>query len=914
MGELARRDFSAGWVPSADAFNAPKNALLRMDNLVLDELGAISLRQGSVKINSSAFSDVDIHSLFTISLNGSRCRFCGASNRVYLNGTATATTIAGSGDVSFGAHMGQALYARSTTKKKHDGTTERNWGIAAPGAAPTLTAIAADSKTFASCASTELPVVTVNEGALAFAADKAGTANAAVELTPDATTARATATKTFAAATDFTVYNAGQIGTDDDLVELDVFVTEPQYLERIALMIDFTDGLFQSDYAVYEFINGEPVEVALNKDEFLASDYSAEGFERDDVRSRLEDRTLDTVFRIDRPVANAGWNHFSVPRGKMTRVGSTSGANWSTVRAVRVSFVGLTGGSGAAVRFDQIHIIGGAERALTGRYKAIVVAVRNDGVYQAKSVVSAASSEIEVKGQGIRATVDATTIGNLDTQVNELWLYLMGGRLDGYYRFTVKTGGPFSGAQTIDATSSDRSALIADLRLETDNTTPPDSIIGIEGPHYDRTLCLTATHLYPSRQRNPDSFSTGEVVRVGDAAESALWIKKVNEQVYVGTTRDIYRFDGDWTKLPDGSLNVIKRPLGLTSPPISSAVTVGTIGGADLLVYLSSDGWRVLGGGLLITEAIDLLWRGYTRHGVYYVNVVDSTARFRVAISKGVLFAITPEGSDTTSSVVIHAYHFAKQRWYRHVYPQAFRSIYREPDGTLVAGDAAGFIRTLDLATKTDDGAVIAVTLWTPIDDNAEPFSFKNAQNLQLRLETGSASATVAYHLNGSSSANSSVSTTQALTDVLVSAASAVSEFTQLQLRITGTFSTFNFRGYALRYLDSPPPLVLYDTGFVDLAEPGELAWVRRLHIKARSTVNLTLTPYYDGIAGEARTVTVDSGKVVVYPVALGREDKGTTARFILTGASPFLVYWMEAEFESSGNQNQKKKIRMAVA
>jgi hypothetical protein len=58
MGMYFRRDFSLGWLPSADAIKAPKNSLLRMDNCVLDEIGAVALRQGSQKINEFALGSL----------------------------------------------------------------------------------------------------------------------------------------------------------------------------------------------------------------------------------------------------------------------------------------------------------------------------------------------------------------------------------------------------------------------------------------------------------------------------------------------------------------------------------------------------------------------------------------------------------------------------------------------------------------------------------------------------------------------------------------------------------------------------------------------------------------------------------------------------------------------------------------
>src|SRR5262245_34676261 len=126
MGVLARTNFGRGWVPDADSVNGPVDGLLRADNLVLDEHGVLALRRGSAVLASLA--DQDVHSLFTvIASDGTRYRFAGANNAVYANGIAIATGVTGTGDIVFGSHLGQVLFARGTTKKKYDGTTLRNW-------------------------------------------------------------------------------------------------------------------------------------------------------------------------------------------------------------------------------------------------------------------------------------------------------------------------------------------------------------------------------------------------------------------------------------------------------------------------------------------------------------------------------------------------------------------------------------------------------------------------------------------------------------------------------------------------------------------------------------------------------------------------------------------------------------------
>ncbi len=339
MGKYLRNDFSTGWYPSADAINAPKNALLRMDNCVLDELGSIAIRPGSVRM-AGPFSDLDVHSLFTVTLNGSTTRMAGATNAVYANAVNIQSGIAGSGDIAFGAHMGQILFARSTTKKKYDGTTVRNWGIAPPNAAPTLTPLAADSKTFATCDSTESPILMINEGALAFQPNRSGTANAAAELTPSASTGRATATKTFAAPTDFTVYDAGQVGVDADLIDFYLFITEPQFFNSIQVKIDVNDGTFQEDWYEFSFVNGDQTEIVSNAADSIDSHYDVEGFERQRVTQGIGHPGVPipvVSVRTDKPVSNIGWNHFAVPRGTMERHGLTTGKNWCSAAPPRIT-------------------------------------------------------------------------------------------------------------------------------------------------------------------------------------------------------------------------------------------------------------------------------------------------------------------------------------------------------------------------------------------------------------------------------------------------------------------------------------------------------------------------------------------------------------------------------------------------
>lgn len=822
MGLISRFDFTRGWVPSADAVHAPQGSLLRADNLVLDERGTLALRDGSSKINGSAFADTDVHSLFTVALSGTRYRMAGASNKVYANGAALSPTMAGSGDTSFGSYLGHILFARSTSKHKYDGTTVRNWGIAAPNGAPTLAITSQDGKTFITGDSTESPALawTEDDGTGAsYTAGFEGTANGAAILNPNAGTGRGRLTKTFAAPVDFTTYDAAQTGLDSDTIGMYVYVTEPQFVSHIMIQFDIYDGVFQRNqyYHIWWFLDGDG--------------------------NPLVDSVPLTV----------GWNFLSIPRGAMTRNDSADpGKNWSTVKAVRFEVQCTIGAATSQIRLDLLRIRGGSSSPLTGIQKYKLVAVYNSGTYLGKSAPGPASAEIEVTSQGTVLTIAGAVVGALDSQVNELWAYRSNEFLGGYYRVAVKTGGPWVGDQTLNDTLSDADALSLDLALEGSNTTPPDSIIGIAGPHYDRVFCLTATSVYPSQNLNIDSFDSTQVLKVGDSSETALWITKVQEELYVGTTKDIYRLVGDWTvRASDGLLNVSKVPMGTAYPPISSAFTQDE----NSLIYLAADGWHVLGSFPLNYSDVDLLYRGKTRHGVSPVNL--TSGRFKCAVAGRWFSALTPEGGSTTTTSVIHRFAptaFPGGRWYRHTYTPSWRCLYREPDGTLIASDNAGFVWVLDTGTQ-DAGPDIPVVLWTPVEDDGKPNIRKDGWDFRIRANTGGTTAIVGIHRDGASSSADSFSINPSTLAPVAQSWDGTTPFTQIQLRVTGSFSTFLWYDYHIAYRDRAPILIF--------AEPKPEARGTRRKRYTGLTVTLdslgavaTVTPVLDDVELTAQSVT----------------------------------------------------------
>lgn len=840
---VERTSFARGWCPDCDPIGAPADALLRMDNCVLDELGMVTLRQGSAIVYSGLGADV--HSLFTRVINGTRHRFAGIDNKVYDNGVALVTGIAGSADVAFGASRGQVLMARSTTKKKFDGTTVRNWGIAQTGAAPTVATVAPDSKQFASGDIAEAPAFTCPEGVgPAYITGQDGTANGAVVLVPDPVTNRGTLQKVYAAETDFTAYSGGTIGTDADLITLYVYIDQPERLLAIDLMIDVnasSTNRFQDDYYAGSFQRG--VDADLTPTDPLQGNFTARGPTRHRLPTQgvVVGRAVSRV-RTDKPVANAGWSKLAIRRGQMLRVGSTAGKDWKTVKAIQLV---VTVTSPVAIFFDDIKIVSAGQ---LGPYKWAYVLAYNSGSYVGLSAPSPLSVETPIQTQSVTLTAPADA--GRDPQVNEIWFYRMGGPLDDFYRVKVAAVSGTGVITGVDALS-DSDALTANIHMESDNTVPPNNILGIVGPYFDRILALTATGIFPSRRLNIDSFATGQVITVGASDETALWIARGLGGIYVGTTRDIYRLEGTGVELPDGSIEFNFQPLNLAHPPVSDAVTKD----GNSLYYLSADGWRgVAGAGsALIVGQTSLLYRGYTRHGVGPVNVTGG--RFRTTIAKGQLLAITPEGTGIAlSSGVIYRHAPAVNSWYRHAWDRDWRSLYTEPDGTVLAGDNGGRVWQLDVGTS-DNGVSINAAIWTPQYNEGSSFARKDPLDVRLFLDTGGSSAPARFYFDGSATAAKTVTCANVAMGIVAASMDGLSAYRDVQCKFTGDFFALRFGGFALNSTPLPVPFVgtIRSTDASDSRVKTFSGFQIRL---CTVGVARSITPLLDGVAQTALSVT----------------------------------------------------------
>jgi hypothetical protein len=142
-----------------------------------------------------------------------------------------------------------------------------------------------------------------------------------------------------------------------------------------------------------------------------------------------------------------------------------------------------------------------------------------------------------------------------------------------------------------------------------------DDVYDIVPNYFERTLYMTPRDVFISDLQDPDAIDTRYTIKLSaDVAEFNLWIVKAGPStLWVGTTADIYEISGELQLLPDGTLNITVRPLGVKQPPINNAVTLYK----NSVFYIGTDGLNRFTGAVneSFNGVLDLLWHGDDRHG-----------------------------------------------------------------------------------------------------------------------------------------------------------------------------------------------------------------------------------------------------------------------------------------------------------
>ena len=948
MEVIDRRDYRPGWQPGVDAVSGPPNVLLRADNLVLDEEGVVATRLGTSRLTATAFETGPVHTLFTTQLNNQRLRFAGSGDDFWCDLASGGLGqfarreqgMPGSGRIAVGTFGSQVFYARGSRKRKYDGLETggdngrgcRNWGIAKPSGTADLSMLEPSFSWFSSFSGGD--GWNASDGVMTLEMGEDGDDEGSIAFSPDGALS-ATVTKDYGLEVDFSRLDDGREITDEDSISISLGMDEPDQIEYITVLIDCNGDSPNrfADYFYWDFYPDVQEESRLPTGSLIrpggASGTEVSGYQRSVFEEkRVIDDPVDRIrLRPGRTIndENAHWFKVKFKRGQMRRVGNTPDKGWATIRALRVvakwkdtldpETVTL-----GAVSVDNWFVEGGVGRTLTGEYTCRFQYIFNSGRYQAKSPLSDASDTIKVANAGIRARIPAPS----DPQVNEIWVHLMGGSLDRYYRFGLTD--QVTGNINVDLELSDRDAIEQNNYAEVNLTGPPNGIKFIIAPHYGRLLAITQGGIYPSLQGDPEGFNPGHAMTPFDDTEVIWWAAKIGTGVAIGTNKDIYALDGTGSELPDGTLGFILRPLNVGRAPIAPYFAQD----GDELIYLAADGFRKFNGGSSapLRGSTDLLYRGYVRHNVSPANLGSDPGIFSCDISSGMFYTLYSSDGNPYTSAVHRLNPGPGGRWDSFIYPFQATVVYREPDGKIMIGTYDGHIYQVELGNadySPDLGEPLDINweAWTVFDGGNDPRVKKEMFDFRLFVE-GTPSGlypyipiTVALHLDGDPTPHVTLPVAQVdgVAD-LVWQAPLTTDFRQVQARISGS-GNVRIRGVGFSYRPRPLPMVFWDSGFVDTGY-NDVTFMRELDIKIRSPRDVEVKVYYDDTLYSTYDIPIEAGIARPYTVPLPRTIFGHQPRVVVsmktnTGPSQpgesFELYWARFRFRQTGKATSKSVL-----
>lgn len=296
---------------------------------------------------------------------------------------------------------------------------------------------------------------------------------------------------------------------------------------------------------------------------------------------------------------------------------------------------------------------------------------------------------------------------------------------------------------------SDTEALLGgvDARLDFAVELPPDDVVSVVAPYFERAIYADYKTIYLSVPNNPGLIDSNYKIEVAsNESELILFMAKVAEKlIYVGTTKDIYALAGDATIDAYGAINLQLSPLGVDQTPISSANAIES----STLFYLASDGWRYLSGtnSQLLSDELSLMFAGETRYGLNPFRVIARNgATISAIITKNKLYASMEQ---VTLGRVLCIYDFSRKNW---VYQRQVTAannplqLFLEEDGVILyttetAGDK--FLHQLDVGTLIDESTKYDFLLRTIYDANGQPKNRKDTYTLKVDMDTGGDPVTI---------------------------------------------------------------------------------------------------------------------------------------------------------------------------
>lgn len=771
MANLERNSWPLGWIPSDDANHGRKEGLLRMDNLTLDQKGALSLIPGTKKISSGAFGST-IYNIYSRYLDGKKLRYVHSGTNILRNyGGAASSTVFDLGFLSggnaqysaFGSGFGHVFACSGAVKRKDDGTIQSDLGLEPPpglitlsvNTPPDVNVSGKSGGTFILWDATAIENTTVYNQAGDY-----------VEADTDATSFRAIMQRGLgnALSLDATDISGTGTHTDNDLFSAVVRVTDTSSFIKLRI----------------EFMLQAPTAPGYTTD---TTDYYWHEWKTEEFRQGIN-----------------VWNTLNCRRSDFERQGNDNTLSWATVKGIRVIFIAAAYQDSCV--FADAKFEGGNTGSLEGNYEYIQVNVSRNDTYVEISPRGLVSDLVSVKQSSINVTPYA-----IGPTVNEVWIYRRGGT-DGTFRGVAIR----NDASPFDDTVSDADLLLNtpgfDERYTTLNSfleNVPDNIVGMEGPFFGRMIYITQSGTYVSEPNCPSVYDTRHVYENGSAnggSEINLWISKVSEaEILIGTTQDIYSFRGRGEENEDGSLlDFTLSPLGIKQPPIGNAVAVE----GNSVLYHASDGWRVLAGSSseLVTKELDVFYRGDSAHGIDKVRVEPNNAVFSsCCYGKGRILLCVEH---ITNGRLIHSYNTITKTWELPYFGASLgpMGLFTEEDGTVIcACDTDKYLRELFVGTLIDETTKLPVKITSAFDNNGLPFNRKDTTTFKLVADSGNDNVTVILRCDGSATdINLGTLAFNGKEEKYIKIRNTVGKKKSFQLELTGTFGTFVLYSFGIEH------------------------------------------------------------------------------------------------------------------
>lgn len=858
---IEMRDFSAGWIASDDDYNGRKNGFLQMDNCCLDENGNLTLVRGTAKLTTDQLPDIP-HTLFSRYIGTDFYRYAALEDGSVWRDKNRAGTwslqVASGGSTSradFTVALNRIFSVTGNQYFKDTGAAQVPIGVAAP-TSPTVAQYNAFS--FVDLqnldGSSQFTNWTCDVGTLNW-----NNAHGDINFTADATSFLAVIRTVFSSPVDLTTYPSGgpwpvagqQLPTD---------------------FIQFWTSFFDATQCQSVTINlytYDPGAVAANT---------------------LSPGTYytHTWNQTDNPLPFAGnnFNHLKVPIQDFIQLGGTTVNGWNAIKAVTISYVCS---SATTIQVAEVQEYGSTRASQNGTYRYYTQNISNNGDYQAVSIISAPATPLLC----LYGALELTLTPPVDAQTTHVNIYRQ--EINNQSVATLLATVTAATTSYLDGLSDQQllsnSGISANLFFTSIQSIPDAPILAIIGLYYARMLYFTSSKIYISDFLDPDIYDARYVIQYsGNVAESFMWAMKVsNACLYVGTNYDIYQITGTFSILPDGTLDVTIRPLGVQYPPVSQAVACES----GIISYMANDGWRLLGvygdDSTTISQDLNLLFKGYLRYGILPIQTgYDNTILSRCSINKGKLYTVV---TLSDASTVIIAYDIVKKYWYPIKNVQA-SCLFSEEDGTLIYGDDGGFVYQLDTPLNySKNGSQQSISILTPVLDGGTPQQRKDTFTLKVRCATAGDNINLLVYGNGGTLLHTFTLNAASIQELIFDGLSLTLQ-DNYQFAIQGSADYFELNYIILDYTERPIPTTRLRLAPQNMGSSGKKRMFTCPPFVIDTLGNsVTFTPELDNSTTQAVTnPTINTTEKTTIVPTFATEVLATDVGGILTGG-PFEFY-----------------------